>query len=170
MKKGETYSDPTKSGLVFERNTDLRMLLEQRPGITFEDDYICIGGERRGLLCGKHKLYSGFLASQGVDDRQILRARLLPDEAIAAFNSRVLTILEKKFQEVPGSVDEKLATCDFKLKQYRKLVSSIGYSVQFAYVLCDWFRDKRYQDYLEYIKSVQCSYFFREVPFDLFKL
>ena len=37
-----------------------------------------------------------------------------------------LFIIEVKYQQVEGSVDEKLQTCDFKRKQYLKLVVGLG--------------------------------------------
>ena len=46
-------------------------------------------------------------------------------------------ILEIKFQEVAGSTDEKLQTCDFKIKQYRKLLSRLNIEVKYIYILND---------------------------------
>jgi hypothetical protein len=48
--------------------------------------------------------------------------------------------IEVKYQQVAGSVDEKLQTCDFKLKQYLKLVASLGIKVEYVYVLNNWFK------------------------------
>ena len=78
--------------------------------------------------------------------------------------SRTLFIVEVKFQKIPGSVDEKLQTCDFKQRQYMKLVDGLGLTVEYVYVLNDWFRDSRYSDVLEYIRSVDCHYVFGELP------
>jgi hypothetical protein len=75
-----------------------------------------------------------------------------------------------KFQEVAGSVDEKLQTCDFKNKQYTKLLSPLGISVKYTYILSDWFKDQSYKDVLEYVRSVGCYYFFNELPLDFLGL
>ena len=69
-----------------------------------------------------------------------------------------------KYQQVAGSVDEKLQTCDFKRKQYLKLVSSLGLKVEYVYVLNDWFAHPSYQDVLDYIHSVNCHYQFNALP------
>ena len=71
-----------------------------------------------------------------------------------------------KRREIPlaGSVDEKLQTCDFKLRQYKKMFEPIGLNVKYVYVLNDWFKKKEYADVLAYIKSVDCDYFFNELP------
>jgi hypothetical protein len=78
-----------------------------------------------------------------------------------------LHIIEIKFQYGTGSVDEKLQTCDFKRKQYLKLVSDLGLSVAFIYVLnSDWFDVPRYKDVFEYIRSVNCNYCFDRLPLE----
>lgn len=43
-----------------------------------------------------------------------------------------------------GSVDEKLQTCDFKRKQYLKMVHSLGLKVEYVYVLNDWFKNTKF--------------------------
>ena len=98
------------------------------------------------------------MAIQGV-------AQLLPDDAILVIIRKTLNIVEVKFQAVAGSVDEKLQTCDFKRKQYLKLVGALGLSVAYIYVLnSSWFKQDRYRDVLDYIRSVNCDYCFDTLP------
>jgi len=74
-------------------------------------------------------------------------------------------ILEIKFQEVQGSTDEKLQTCDFKIKQYRKLLSRLNVEIKFIYILNDWFNKPEYKDVLDYIISIDgCCYYFNYLP------
>ena len=73
-------------------------------------------------------------------------------------------IIECKFQQVAGSVDEKLQTCDFKKKQYKKIFSRLNIDVEYVYLSSDWFKN----DVLDYIVSVGCSYYFNYIP--LYKL
>jgi hypothetical protein len=94
----------------------------------------------------------------------------LPDEAILIIKDKTLYIIEMKFQEVTGSVDEKLQTCDFKNQQYKKLLAPLNISVKYAYVLNDWFKKKEYKDVLDYVKSVGCYYFFEEIPLEFLDL
>ena len=75
-----------------------------------------------------------------------------------------LFIIEVKYQQVAGSVDEKLQTCDFKRKQYVKLVAPLGLKVEYVYVLNDWFKHPSYKDVLDYIHNVNCHYRFNELP------
>lgn len=76
----------------------------------------------------------------------------------------------KNVQESGGSVDEKLQTCDFKKKHYEKLVERLNLKVEYAYVLCDWFKSDKYKDTIEYVKSVNCHYFFNELPLEFLGL
>ncbi len=87
----------------------------------------------------------------------------MPDDALLVINREKLFIIEIKYQQVAGSVDEKLQTCDFKRKQYLKLASSIGLKVEYVYVLNDWFKQDGYKDILDYIRSVNCHYTFNEL-------
>lgn len=72
--------------------------------------------------------------------------------------------IEWEFQQVAGSVDEKLQTCDFKKKQYQRLLYGANIEVEYIYLLSDWFRNPKYQDVLDYIISVHCHYFFEYIP------
>lgn len=88
----------------------------------------------------------------------------LPDDSLLVIVRETLFIIEVKYQHVHGSVDEKLQTCDFKRKQYLKLVTPLGLRVEYVYVLNDWFKQPQYNDVLDYIQSVNCHYRFNEIP------
>jgi len=62
----------------------------------------------------------------------------------SSLRSTRLHIIEKKWQEVSGSVDEKLQTCGFKIRQYNRLVEGTGLEVKFTYLLNDWFTHPGY--------------------------
>ena len=79
-------------------------------------------------------------------------------------------IIECKFQQVAGSVDEKLQTCDFKKKQYQKLLSSLNMEVEYIYLLSNWFQQAGYRDVLDYIISVNCRYYFEDIPLQVLGL
>ncbi len=76
-----------------------------------------------------------FLQSRDVDWKDFLSKRLLPDDAIYVIKENTVFILEIKYQEVAGSVDEKLQTCGFKIKQYKKLFAPLNYEVEYIYIL-----------------------------------
>lgn len=137
------------NGLGFEDRTNLNEQLNMDGALYME----------------KHKLYK-YLKDKGVDYSKYISKKLLPDGLIIVKDN--VYVIEKKFQNGSGSVDEKIQTCDFKKKQYQKLFSSIGYRVHYWYLLNEWFKKDCYRDVFEYIESVGCRYFF-EYEFDVNK-
>lgn len=111
----------------------------------------------------KHSLYI-FLESMKIEWKSLLSKKLLPDDAIHVIKDNTMYIIEIKFQQVDGSVDEKLQTCDFKKKQYKKLLAQLNYEVEYIYVLANYFKAPKYKDVLDYIISVDCSYYFEYLP------
>jgi hypothetical protein len=166
LKKGGKGGALTQSGLRFEKETDLQRALLDLPGYRVLGDRVFKSGKPIGQLCGKYRLYSHFLAPRGVRWRDTLSKRLLPDEAVYLDETKSLYIIEKKFQETEGSVDEKLQTCDFKKKQYSRLVHQLGVKVEIVFVLNDWFRQPKYHDTLQYIEDTGCHYYFNEIPLE----
>ena len=110
----------------------------------------------------KHGLYKKLLEPKGIDYRDRISAKLLPDGALLVGNT--IYIIEKKYQAGSGSVAEKLQTCDFKKKQYIKLFDELDFEVEYYYVLNDWFDQPVFQDVFDYIESVGCKYFIVDLP------
>ena len=150
----------TKTGLVFEGKTDLATFLKKQKGYeVLEDGTVLYLKKIVGRIFKKYGLYK-FLAELGVEWKSILSKRLLPDDSIFVIIRNTLFIIECKFQQVAGSVDEKLQTCDFKKKQYQKLLSRANIQVEYIYLLGDWFKKPEYKDVLDYIINVGCFYYF----------
>jgi hypothetical protein len=170
MKAGGIGGGNTVSGLHFETRCDLVTLLQQVPGYEIRTSLGRAGQDiyfERELVARTFKKNSfyKFLDEEGVDWRAKVSCQLLPDDAILVQVRKTLNIVEVKFQAVAGSVDEKLQTCDFKRKQYLKMVGDLGFSVAYIYVLnSDWFKQDRYRDVLDYIRSVNCDYCFDTLP------
>jgi len=154
----------TKTGLVFEGKTDLAAFLKSQTNYdVLPDGTVIYSGEVVGKIFKKHGLYK-FLDELKIDWKAILSKRLLPDDSIFVIINNTLFIIECKFQQVSGSVDEKLQTCDFKKKQYQKLFSRANIQVEYIYLLSDWFKHPSYKDVLDYIISVGCHFYFEYVP------
>lgn len=153
----------TKTGLIFEGKTDLATFLNSQPGYSVLAGNVFYEGEKVARIFKKHKFYK-FLEELEIDWTKIISKRLLPDDSIFVIINNTMYIIECKFQQVGGSVDEKLQTCDFKKKQYQKLLAPANIDVEYIYLLSDWFRDPRYKDVLDYIISVRCSYYFEYIP------
>ena len=159
----------TLTGLAFEKKVDFLTLLERINGYSVQKSDKSAGsnvyydGTLVARVFKKYDFYR-FLEEEDIDWKNIVARRLEPDNALLVIVRETLFIIEVKFQRVTGSVDEKLQTCDFKRKQYRKLVQPLGLKVEYVYVLSDWFKDPSYKDVLDYIDSVCCHYKFNELP------
>ena len=170
MIKGGQGGANTLSGLKFEARTDLKTVLNSIKNYSVENGVVNFNGKEVARLYKKHDLYKQLLAPKGVTYPEIISRKLLPDDSILVLVNKTLHIIEIKFQGGPGSVDEKLQTCDFKNKQYNKLIKPLGIKVKYIYVLNDWFLKKEYKDVLKYITEVGCFYFFNEIPLDFLGL
>ncbi len=96
--------------------------------------------------------------------KERLSKKLLPDGGFISIEANAVVIVEAKYQQVNGSVDEKLQTIDFKYKQYCKMFEDSGLTVVYSYVLNDWFTKDEYEDVLKYIKELGHTYYFGQFP------
>lgn len=163
MVKGGIGGGNTKTGLIYEGKVDLATYLSQQEGYTVEGTLVKYKGSEVAHVFKKGQFYV-FLKENGIDWKEYLSCKLYPDNCIYVIVNNTLFIIEVKNQNCAGSVDEKLQTCDFKNKQYQKLLSRLNITVKFVYILSDWFRHSRYKDVLDYIISVNCKYYFNYIP------
>jgi hypothetical protein len=164
MKKNGFGGGNTQTGLVFEGTADLKTLLNGIKGYHVDDKHHVFYDEKCvGHIFKKAGFYK-YLEENNVDWKSLISKKLLPDDSIYVLLNNVFYVIECKYQQVEGSVDEKLQTCDFKKKQYKKLLSKLNIEVEYIYILNDWFRKPKYQDVLDYIQSVGCDYYFNYIP------
>lgn len=169
MIEGGKGGASTLTGLMFEKEVDFQDLLSQIPGYELKPliNKAGLGVYFENILVArcfrKHDFYR-YLDECQVDWKSLISKKLLPDDALLVIVRETLFIIEVKYQQVAGSVDEKLQTCDFKRKQYQKLVQAIALKVEYVYILNDWFKDPSYKDVLDYINSVNCHYRFNTLP------
>lgn len=174
MKENGIGGANTKTGLIFEGKTDLQTFLCNQEGYSCSPNKlgwidVFYNDKQVASIFKKYALYK-FLNYRKVDYASILSKKLLPDDSIYVVVNNIFFVIECKFQKTTGSVDEKLQTCDFKKKQYKKLLSQLNMEVEYIYLLSDWFKQKQYKDVLEYIISVGCSYYFEYIPLTKFGL
>jgi hypothetical protein len=169
MKTGGKGGGNTITGLRFEKEVSVQDILKQIPGYRVEKIPnkaglgIFFKNELIARCFAKYDFYK-FLDEEKIDWKSMLSKRLIPDDALLVIVRETLFIIEVKFQNTGGSVDEKLQTCDFKRKQFQKMVSSLELKVEYVYVLSDWFKNPIYKDSLDYIHSMNCHYKFNELP------
>lgn len=163
MIKGGTGGSNTLTGLRYEAKVDLGDFLDSQNGYSVDKTKVFFDGKLVARIFKKHQLYT-FLKENNVDWTKHISKKLLPDNCIYVILNNTAFILEVKHQEVAGSVDEKLQTCDFKKKEYIKLFSELNYRVEYCYILDEWFKQPCYKDVLDYIISVGCKYYFNYIP------
>ena len=159
----------TRTGLIFEGKNDLGTFLSTQEGYVVRDDIVYYRDEEVAKVFKKHGFYD-ILKSMDIDWKNIVSRQILPDDGIYVMSNKTMFIIEYKFQQTEGSVDEKLQTCDFKKKQYQKVLSSAKIEVNYIYVLSKWFEQQKYKDVLDYIISVGCDYYFESIPLEILGL
>ena len=170
MVRGGIGGSNTMTGLIFEGRVDLSTFLSNQEGYSVDQNSnVFFRDALVARIFKKHKFYD-FLREMNIDWRDIISKKLLPDDSIYVIVNNTFFIIECKFQQVAGSVDEKLQTCDFKKKQYQKLLSRLNMEVEYIYLLGNWFRKPEYRDVLDYIISVNCKYYFEYIPLQILGL
>jgi hypothetical protein len=138
---GAGGSNTNTNGLKYEKLTYLPKLLNV-------DDSKIIFGKGTTDYYHKYKQFiivrqyglNKFLINQfNPKSEKILK----PDECIIDEDKKILYIIEKKFQQCDGSVDEKIQTALFKKWYYKKQYPI--YTVEYIYVLSDWFKQNKYK-------------------------
>ena len=99
----------TKTGLIFEGKTDLATFLNVQPGYRVADGVVFYNDEKVARIFKKHGFYR-YLKEIGVEWKKNISKKLLPDDSIYVIINNTLFIIECKYQQVEGSVDEKLQT------------------------------------------------------------
>lgn len=163
MIKGGIGGGNTVTGLIYEEQVDLATFLSKHKGYSIVGFDVYYNGDKVAQVFKKYQFYS-FLKTNGINWKDHLSCRLVPDNCIYVIVNNTLFIIEVKNQIGRGSVDEKLQTCDFKKKQYQKLLSRLNIEVEYVYILADWFKADKYKDVLDYIHSVRCQYYFNYIP------
>ena len=170
VENGKGSGSSTITGKVFEKEVDIvSFLLKNEKCVSKKGKYnteniITIDDKVVARTMISHDLYKFLKDDYKISSEEIISKKLLPDGLIVNYMNNTIYIIEKKFQKVAGSVDEKLQTCAFKKRQYIKLFSSTGFNVEYVYVLNDWFKADQYNDTLSYIREVGCHYFFYDIP------
>ena len=163
MKKGGIGGGNTITGLIYEGEVDLSTYIAKQKDYDIDGTNVLYKGKVIAYIFKKHEFYY-FLEKNNIDWKQLISSKLLPDNCIYVIVNNTLFIIEVKNQNVAGSVDEKLQTCDFKRKQYKKLLSQLNIEVEYIYILSKWFKNPKYKDVLDYIISVNCQYYFDYIP------
>ena len=151
---GAGGENTNKNGLQFEEVADLKDRYESiqtsRNGIGSEVKFK--GHLRTFIKVSKSALHK-YMEKIGEKNMTLKLAAgcKLPDEAYIDLEEKNIFIIEKKFQQTSGSVDEKLQTGCFKQLHYKELFPN--FKIHYMYCLSDWFQRDEYKSVLNYLKD-----------------
>ena len=83
-----------------------------------------------------------------------------PDDVFVDYKNKRIYIIEKKFQQGSGSVDEKIQTGVYKKIHYQKLYPN--FLIHYIYCLSKWFRHNSYNDVIDYLVDNDIPVFFND--------
>ncbi len=159
----ETNNINDKMDLSYEGKTNLATFLSSQKGYEMKDNDIFYENELIGSIYGRKDFYT-FLEQLDINWTALISEQIFPNDSIFVIIVNTVFIIECKSEHILDSAYEQLQTCDFKRKQYQKLLSGANIEVEYIYLLSDWFRKPQYKDILNYIHSVHCFYFFDYIP------
>lgn len=142
------------NGLSYEDKTSLSSLYTQCIQDTNTKAKIIkfVGYDNELISANKSALYKYMIKiGEKNTDLQPAAGCKEPDEAYIDISKKIVFIIEKKFQQTPGSVDEKLQTGPFKKYHYSKMFAN--YKIYYIYCLSDWFKRNEYVSVLEYLQT-----------------
>ena len=143
----------TQTGAIFEMNTDLKTSLIEA-GIDLKEV----------IFCKKYD-FPRLMKDHDFDMTKIFGKRFLPDEAFIYQNH--LYIIEKKYQCVHGSVDEKIQTGPYKKLIYETCAKALDLDgATYIYLLSgDAFNVSRYTKHqIPYLIQQGIPVYFDEFP------
>ena len=145
----------TQTGIIFEINTDLKTSLKQA-NIDMRDIVFC-----------KQHDFPRLMKDKGFDMTILFGKKFLPDEAFIYQNH--LYVIEKKYQCVSGSVDEKIQTGPYKKLVYETCAQKLGLNgATYIYLLAgDAFNLPRYTTHqIPYLVQQGIPVYFDVFPID----
>lgn len=157
---GAGGANTNKNGLSYEDLTDLKPFYEEC-NYNKRDKFATVKftGYTQTIINANKSALHKWMEKNGEKNTDLQPAAGCkePDEAYIYPEQKVVFIIEKKFQQTSGSVDEKIQTGPFKKLHYGKLFPN--YKIHYIYCLSDWFKRDEYQSVLEYLKEMQIPIF-----------
>jgi len=150
---GAGGANTNKNGLSYEEYTDLKCKYKSCNFIKKDSIYEVVfeGYERRFIKANKSTLHK-YMKKMGEINQDLTPAAGCkePDEAYIDNEKKSVFIIEKKFQQTSGSVDEKIQTGHFKKIHYEELFPN--FKIYYIYCLSDWFKKEEYKSTINYLK------------------
>lgn len=171
------------NGLSYEKDTDFLDIIVKQTNLVVKEieskktiksraAEIYKSNKLIGYFFEQDSIYREFFKPRKYDYKKEVKYSLLkPDSVFVNEISKTVYIIEKKYQEGTGSVDEKIQTCDYKKNYfYAPKFKKLGYKTEFFYLLSPFYDAEKYSNVFSYIKQKGCRYFFNVIPLKEFGL
>jgi hypothetical protein len=156
---GAGGANTNKTGLSYENKTALRTvfnIIEDKIfGKGVNDKYSTFNSNDKEYILLTKRGLKNYLSLTG--EYSNTEKILEPDEVVLDEVKKDMFIFEKKFQQTSGSADEKIQTAVFKREFYEEQYPN--FNINFAYILCDWFKHDRYKPEMRYLAKYNFTVF-----------
>lgn len=152
---GAGGSNTNKNGIPYEEITDLddRIIVIEKSKFS---NTINFNGNKKTFTKTKQSNLFKCMSDEINTNIEKAHGCKNPDECYIDKELKNMFIIEKKFQQVPGSVCEKIQTPDFKLWQYSRTFPN--YNIVYIYCLSEWYGKNCIAE-LEYLDYKNINYF-----------
>jgi hypothetical protein len=133
-----------ENGLKYEKKSGLSMLFTIIKEVKKEYTEISFDNENDAgvsipFIYVKKKGFLKYLKSAINENIPIAHGCKEPDECYINENTKIIFIIETKYQQTGGSVCEKLQTAPVKKEHFRELFPT--YKIEYIYCLSPWFKE-----------------------------
>lgn len=171
IKGGSGSTLANHNGLIYEKKTSLKTILSLN-GYTLnpEGKFYLEGLEKPLQHIQGTQFYKFIRETLQADLNKVsLSHTFRPDIAIYNPNSNKIIVIEQKYQERDGSVDEKIQNSPYKKHHYQRALSTTDTEFELAYILNDWFKQKKYKDVIQYMLDSGIKVGFNTFDLDILK-
>ena len=150
---GAGGANTNKNGLAYEQVTDLKDRFQICKKVNKTNIYEVVFKSHSDVYINANKsALHKYMHEKGEKNLDLHPAAGCkePDEAYIDHKHSKIFIIEKKFQQGSGSVDEKIQTGVFKQLHYKELFPN--FKIYYIYCLSDWFKQNEYSSILNYLK------------------
>jgi hypothetical protein len=111
---------------------------------------------QKTYILTKRAGFSNYMGENMDKTIEALHGAKQPDETYIDEEEKVVFIIEKKFQQTSGSVNEKLQTYPNKIRNYQRRIPD--YKIVYVYCLAEWFRTYCKAE-IQYLKEDNIPFF-----------
>ena len=153
---GAGGANTNKNGLSYEKLTELDTEFEILSKNKFHNEIKFKIKSDRIFISSKQYKFFKYMDKYINKDIKKAHGCKKPDECYIDEEHKIIFIIEKKFQQVPGSVCEKVQTPHMKLWQYNRTFPD--WYIVYIYCLSSWFQKNCIAE-LEYLNEMKYQYF-----------